>query len=204
VTATVVNTNTQKRPGGRVETTTAEGKYYRDSLGRTRTERGNRVVIHDPAMRTVIVLDTSARVARVMIAGQDAQAPAAAPVSGDAQASATLAAASATRPRPILEPMTDLGTRVIEGVLAKGSRMTAGFPVGSLRNIVPFKRTIEIWRSETLRIPVMSKTTDSLRGERVEIYKDIATNVSLDPALFQVPPGFQVIKSGAAAAGAAP
>ena len=82
-----------------------------------------------------------------------------------------------------------LGTQVIEGVPATGTRTTRTIPAGEIGNERPLEITSEVWTSPDLQTVVMSKRNDPRMGETV--YK--LTNIQRaepDPSLFQVPSGF--------------
>ncbi|HLY62190.1 MAG TPA: hypothetical protein VKV95_15720 [Terriglobia bacterium] len=84
-----------------------------------------------------------------------------------------------------------LGSQVIEGVQADGTRKTVTIPAGSIGNEKPIQIVTERWYSNQLQAVVMSKRTDPRVGET--IYR--LTNISqAEPAaaLFQVPAGYTV------------
>jgi hypothetical protein len=85
----------------------------------------------------------------------------------------------------------DLGTQMIEGVLAKGSRTTHTIPAGQIGNQQPIQIVDENWFSPELQITVMTRHNDPREGETV--YK--LTNVirtEPDPSLFQVPADYKI------------
>ena len=86
----------------------------------------------------------------------------------------------------------DLGTQVIEGVVAVGHRQTTTFPVGSQGNDRPIATTSETWMSPELKIVILRKTSDPRSGE--DTLK--TTNLSRaepDLALFQPPPDYTIV-----------
>jgi hypothetical protein len=85
-----------------------------------------------------------------------------------------------------------LGTQLIEGVLAEGTRRTFTYPSGSVGNDRPFSATQEIWTSPELKIMVLSKNDDPRSGESVTRLINISRSEP-DAALFQPPPDFQVV-----------
>jgi hypothetical protein len=95
-------------------------------------------------------------------------------------------------PRPEIQS-EDLGTQMIEGVTARGRRMTQTWPVDSVGNDRPIVAVFENWFSEQLGgMAVLSKSNDPRHGETTTTLK----NVSLaepDPSLFQPPPGYQIV-----------
>jgi hypothetical protein len=84
-----------------------------------------------------------------------------------------------------------LGTQVIEGVSAEGTRTTRTIPVGRIGNDRPIAIVSEVWYSPDLQMVVMTRRSDPRSGETT--YK--LTNIQrTEPAasLFQVPADFTV------------
>jgi hypothetical protein len=94
------------------------------------------------------------------------------------------AAAQPAMPKPTRE---ELGTQVIEGLEAKGERITRTIPEGAEGNDRPIQITREIWYSVAMPSIVLMRTTnDPRRGETVTRLTDIVFEEP--PAeLFQVP-----------------
>jgi hypothetical protein len=91
----------------------------------------------------------------------------------------------------ITSAKTDLGTQVIEGVPAKGTKMTTTFAAGSIGNTLPIEVTDESWYSPDLHAIVMSKNSDPRTG--VTTYRLTNINRSEPPAsLFQVPADYTI------------
>jgi hypothetical protein len=83
-----------------------------------------------------------------------------------------------------------LGTRTIEGVNCEGERSTSTIQVGAIGNDRPIVSVNERWYSPELKVTVMTSKSDPRTG--TEEFK--LTNVRRgepDPALFQVPAGYQ-------------
>jgi hypothetical protein len=79
-----------------------------------------------------------------------------------------------------------LGSQIVEGVMATGSRSTTTIEAGAIGNAQPISVVSEQWFSEDLKVLVMTKHSDPRTGET--IYR--LTNVILaEPArsLFEVP-----------------
>jgi hypothetical protein len=84
-----------------------------------------------------------------------------------------------------------LGTQVIEGVSAEGTRVTRTIPAGQIGNDKPIEIVSERWYSPDLQMLVMSRRSDPRFGETT--YK--LTNVQrTEPAasLFEVPSDYAV------------
>ena len=189
---------------------------YRDSQGRTRTERPfvtargesdaaepRMVEIGDPVAGFSYILDVQNHVAhryvfpantRVYRAGDPSGD---APVFTDSEGHPRPTTANVPplvqpdRPRPTFarEP---LGTQTIEGVTVEGERTTTTFPTGFEGNDRPIVRVCERWFSRDLHLTLSLKCSDPRTGE---------TNVRLvnvqlgepDRSLFEVPPDYTVV-----------
>ncbi len=168
-------------------------KVYRDSQGRTRTERplvmlpnaeGSPLLVEiaDPVAGVRYTLDTQNKIAHRVMA-QPLGAPA--PPGGTVVArQGQFHAHNYTEEK--LPPQT------IEGVLAEGTRRTTVVPEGTEGNDRPFVITEETWTSPDLKIVVLSKTDDPPRGETTMKLTNISRNEP-EPGLFQPPPDYQVV-----------
>jgi hypothetical protein len=88
-----------------------------------------------------------------------------------------------------------LGTQVIEGVPAEGTRTTHTIPAGQIGNERPVEVTSEVWTSPDLQMMIMSRRNDPRFGETVYQLSDIK-RAEPDPSLFQVPSGFALKSAG--------
>jgi hypothetical protein len=92
------------------------------------------------------------------------------------------------RPRPTNE---DLGTAVIMGLEAHGTRMTITTPVGEVGNDKPLVHTNEIWVAPGLPIPLRETTTDPRTGTRTS--EVVSLDLSEPPvSTFQPPEGYEI------------
>jgi hypothetical protein len=84
-----------------------------------------------------------------------------------------------------------LGTQMIEGVAADGTKTTMTIPAGAIGNERAIDIVTETWYSSQLHTTVMTKTTDPRSGETVYSLKNIKL---VEPAgtLFQVPADYTV------------
>ena len=168
-------------------------RMYRDSDGRMRIERklfgapvGSRqphvespeiVEIMDPVANVRIILDVKNRTAHRQQFAQPARVIPA--VSGS----------------PVIASgpgFESLGSRLVEGVMAEGSRTTRTVPAGEQGNDRPIVTTHENWFSPELRIALMFNSVDPRSGENTMRM----TNISrLEPEadLFQVPAGYKLL-----------
>jgi hypothetical protein len=85
----------------------------------------------------------------------------------------------------------DLGTRTINGLEAKGTRVTTTYPVGRVGNDQPLTVTHETRMSTDLRIPVLQIDNDPRTGVRTVELTDIERGEP-DSSLFQPPEGYTV------------
>ena len=85
-----------------------------------------------------------------------------------------------------------LGTRVIEGVSAEGTRQTITIPAGEIGNVSPIEIIDESWYSPELQVPVMTSHHDPRSGDT--IYRLTGINRS-EPArsLFEVPADYRIV-----------
>jgi TonB family protein len=84
-----------------------------------------------------------------------------------------------------------LGSQMIEGVTAEGTRITVTIPAGSMGNERPIDATYERWRSKELQMDLLIKSVDPRSGESTQQI----TNLTLgdpDPALFEIPPDYAI------------
>lgn len=190
-------------------------KLYRDSEGRTRTERpwfmssansesddGLIVEINDPVSGLRYILDSYNRVAHRFSrpeSAENASAPAryAQETRASQQSTTSAPARQAQAPAPPQsagpETSTEsLGTQVIEGVSVDGHRYTRTFPVGSVGNDRPIVSVSESWFSPELKMTVLSKHSDPRSGEQITRMQNINRSEP-DPALFRPPADYQVI-----------
>jgi hypothetical protein len=96
----------------------------------------------------------------------------------------------------------DLGTQVVNGVIAQGVRITSIIPTGAFGNDHDIKTIAERWVSEDLHVLVKSLLTDSRTGSTVYDLINIS-QTSPDPSLFQVPDGYTLQEGGRRGPGSA-
>ena len=88
---------------------------------------------------------------------------------------------------------TDLGSQIIEGVVANGTRTTLTIPAGQIGNDSPISVVTEEWTSPDLKAIVYSKRSDPRMGERTFQLTNLQRGEP-DPSLFTVPPDFTMIE----------
>ena len=84
-----------------------------------------------------------------------------------------------------------LGTRVIEGVEATGTRQTLTIPAGRIGNEKPIQVVSERWYAPELRAVVLSTHSDPRSGRDTNRLTGI-TRGEPDKSLFEVPGGYTV------------
>jgi hypothetical protein len=207
-TANQKTTTVQILANGTTITRETIAKEARDSSGRTfhesvfdfptgdvETGKQSMFNVFDPVNHISINWSTQSKVANVFHMPEPAQMRQAQTRSSPARPSQwTGLVYGAIPPTPAapLQPIReDLGTKNINGLEAKGNRMTTTYPVGRVGNDQPFTVTHETWVSEELMLAVMQIDDDPRTGVRTMELTDIERGEP-DPALFQVPEGYTV------------
>ena len=162
-------------------------KFYRRADGSTRLEEPNRVVIVDNSAHTTTVLDLVSKVAQV-------------------QATRSASTDAMTRVKALPQPLaagsgleekdgaarTDLGVKVIAGYSVHGIQRTTTIPVNSaLGNTSPITKTMQVWSSSVLRLPLLSIISDPLGGTTTSQFESISITPP-DNSLFTIPVGYRL------------
>ena len=199
--------------GTRITQPSQQVTYYRDSQGRTRTERtiplppgmasqANAapafIDIFDAVSGARYTLDPRSKTARKVEIPPPSPPPppgttAVRAANGRAVSAAIVpsgdpVAAQRQRPETTHE---SLGIQSIEGVTAQGTRTTYVYPVGFFGNDRPITVVDETWMCQDLKRVVLSKTSDPRSGESTTRLTNIS-RAEPDPALFQVPPDYEI------------
>jgi len=193
-----VTVTTQTLANGTAITHKRLVRICRDSQGRERTEwfkpgvdsvgqddSPQSVRIYDPVAGTTFSLNPRDHEAQKSAIRRRTPQPA----PQTTGASANLSQAP-PEPQPTRE---DLGTQMIEGLEARGERITRTIRAGAEGNDQPIQITSEIWTSAKPRLLLLNITNDPRYGESVTRL----TNLVLDepPAdLFQVPADYTVVE----------
>ena len=90
----------------------------------------------------------------------------------------------------------DLGTRQINGITAKGSRVTRTIPVGEEGNDKPIAVVTETWRSTDLAMTLYAVQDDPRRGRITMEFQDLKMGEP-EPAFFEPPSGYKVSENPA-------
>jgi hypothetical protein len=195
--------------------------FYRDSQGRTRTERRfplppgvlgkaadvpSFIDISDPVVGVHYTLEPQNHVAREMTMPAAPPPPpppsaTSAPVPTSIRIlPAPLPSSAPTATDQTLRPQFShdaLGTQTIEGVLAEGSRTTVTYPVGAVGNDRPITTVSETWMSAELKMVVLLKNSDPRSGESTTRLTNIS-RAEPDASLFRIPSDYEVIDPQAA------
>lgn len=179
-------------------------KIYRDSEGRTRTERAfcqgpggtpdaMVIEIRDPVSGYSYILDEQNKLAHRFAIQvphpSDSAVRTANIVPAQTTRSAEVSSQESARPTVTTE---SLGTQTMEGVLVEGKRTTRIIPEGLEGNDRPITVVSEVWRSPELKIPVLIKTNDPRNGERTTRLTDIEVSNPI-LALFQPPADYKIM-----------
>lgn len=201
--AQVVSTTTQTLSDGSHINRSVNATVARDSQGRTYRQQsmenlgpvsnsGSKTVVflRDPVAHTSHVISMDSKTAVMSNTPQRQHGPHIPPPSATST-SPTPQAEVRTRPQRKGETVESLGSQMMEGVMAEGTRITRTIPAGAIGNEHDIKDVSEIWYSKDLQTVVMSKHSDPRMGESVYKLTNI-TRTEPDATLFQVPAGFKV------------
>jgi hypothetical protein len=197
------------RDGSRVTRSLGSAKIYRDSAGRTRTERPGIIEIEDPVAGLRYRLDSRTMTARrwkvapeQILSGDQASSVVAvsignditfSPPAGGASGSVTLTitpTGNPGAPQPHLAT-EDLGTLKMEGVLVEGTRqiLTIPSPPG---NDPPLTTVTDTWAAPDLKIVMLSKVSDPRTGETTVAMTHLSRSEPA-PSLFQPGPDYKIV-----------
>jgi hypothetical protein len=189
-------------------------RMYRDSQGRTRTERllspllqpdagkeegPGLVQIYDPVEGYSYTLDPRKYIAHRVAVQTLAEAPAkkgrtsADPSNGQpALSSLGRFGAGASNPRRPNMKREPLGTEMIDGIEAEGWRTTITTAAGAIGNDKPIAHVCETWHAKELQILVLSKCTDPRSGHSTMPLKNLDRSEP-NASLFLVPSDYTVV-----------
>jgi len=189
LTAEIDVVSVRNLPGGNTLRQERRMKFYRRADGSTRLEEPNRVVIVDNTAHTTIVLDPVAKIAQVH-AAPTASVGSMTPVKATSQSLAI----GSSLDDPQSAARTDLGSKVIAGYAVHGLQRTTTIPTNSaLGNTSPITKTMQVWSSSDLRLPLLTVISDPLGGTTTSQYENISTASSLDRGLFIIPTGYKTV-----------
>jgi hypothetical protein len=161
------------------------------------------ITIVDPTTDTSVILEPDSRMAvvdsRLRIVVPDGARPAptleaerkrAVGIAVRKAESRDLPSTGAPRiPRSALHELVarqDLGQRTIEGMNARGTRITTTIPAGAIGNEQPIRVVSEEWFSPDLQVLVLTKHSDPRSGETTYTLSNIV-RAEPDRSLFEIP-----------------
>ncbi len=182
--------------GGGTYTTTNQRKIARDSLGRIYEERWNLVPKDGSAQSQMNAIQIGDPVERILYNCFLHTMPRRCTLQKFAEAplAAFHPAVGKSGPLPNgngFRVHEDLGIRNLDGVDAVGTRDTTTYNEGVIGNDRSFSVRREFWFSSSLGIDLRSDIANPLFGEEIFTVTDLSS-AEPDPALFQVPDGFEV------------
>jgi hypothetical protein len=89
----------------------------------------------------------------------------------------------------------DLGTKTVNGVPVRGTRITTVVPVGAIGNDKEFRSVTERWFSPDLNLLIKSVSTDPRFGTTTYELTNI-NRQSPEASLFQVPADYSIVSNG--------
>jgi hypothetical protein len=181
--------NVRTLPDGNTLRQERKMKFYRRADGSTRLEEPNRVVIVDNDAQTVTVLDPISKTAQVQ-ATPMASTNGRKPVAAQPQ----LQVAGSSLGGSNISSKTDLGVKVIAGYSVHGVQQSTTIPANSaLGNTAPITKTIQVWRSSDLQLPLLTVINDPLGGTTTSRYENVSTSPQSDSNRFTVPAGYKAV-----------
>lgn len=163
--------------------------YYRDDKGRVRSEGKNIALIFDPAAGFNYQLDLKAKTYTRTSLPSNLHSYSL--FTGTAGRGAIVHNRTKNG-QPVVDSKTvteDLPSQAINGVQARGTRITTTIPMGIFGNDREIKVVNERWSSDDLRILVKSVNLDPRFGESTYDLTNVVQGAP-NPSLFQVPVDF--------------
>jgi hypothetical protein len=199
--AVEVTTSQQALAAGNAIQRQEQSKVYRDSEGRVRKETTStetdgqpqtRVTISDPVAGVIYELDAKNKVA----------------FSRPARFLTPLETVAADRQRTMGPGQSHaeaeanvkretLAAQSMHGIMANGTRVTRTIPAGTMGNAQAIEIVREIWTSDELKVPLMTKVSDPRMGTSITELTNIDRGAP-DASLLQVPPDYKVWKRSGA------
>ena len=188
--------------GTHISSKATSEKIYRDSQGRTRTERpfcgiaagdpdGLIIEISDPVAGYADILDPQSHIAhRYVLQTKQPVLPVPSGVTGIT--TSTVLKNLPPRPDGVTRTTESLGSQTMEGVYVEGTKTTETFPIGAVDNDRPISVSRENWFSPDLRVMILSKNSDPRSGDLTTRLTNVdRSEPSL--SLFQPPPDFKIV-----------
>jgi len=201
--AVAVSVSTQSLSDGNQISRKTQTNLFRDSQGRFRKEVNfssvgmlaqagkprSFVVIHDPVAKVGYSLEPEQKIARQMSLGGARHKKNGGGFADKFEARMQKELADGSLKKE------DLGTQMIAGMSAQGTRYTRTIPVGQIGNEKPILIVSEHWYSNDLQMVVMSKRSDPRFGETSYTLTNIQRGEQ-PASLFAVPSDYTVQQHG--------
>jgi hypothetical protein len=199
--ADAVTTTSRTLPDGTHITRQTTVKMYRDSAGRTRTDRNPGqlmagqaappavIVINDPVSGYNYILETANKIVRR--SPIKSSRPPMRPNPSATVATPPPAVANNLKPRFKTE---DLGTQTMEGLIVQGRRSSFTFPVGSVGNDREITNVSEVWTNNELRLMLLQTHSDPRNGEVTTKIENLS-RTQPDANLFEPPADYAIVDS---------
>lgn len=184
--------------------------FYRDAQGRMRSESSRRILIYDPVAGFTFNLDaahktfekypirTSTGSTSIAVVGESTWVKSASE-SGPHQPLDSIRVTAGSQPfhaEPVRESVNEeLPSQVVNGISAKGSRITITIPAGTFGNDRDVKVVNERWYSDGLQVLVKTINSDPRFGITTYDLTNIL-QAPPNPALFQVPADYRLRSEG--------
>jgi hypothetical protein len=212
--AQAVTQSTQTLADGNRIVNNTSAAVYRDSDGRERREQSlpnigaltaqgapsKNILISDPVAGANYSLDPNTKTAMKLPSVKTLDLPPP-PASGQPVFVRNFASVTSSGPNVMYfgtaggagstPNVEQLGSQVINGVAADGTRTTVTIAAGQIGNEQPIQVVDEVWRSSELQVIVQSQHSDPRMGTTSYSLTNISRSEP-SPTLFQVPPDYTV------------
>ncbi len=169
--------------------------FYRDAKGRMRAEGPNGVEIFDPVAQVEYSVNPANKTYSHSFFSGNVSFVAIAAYGNSTQSSISSGNGNASQGRSPDGITEDLGRQTVNGVPAKGSRVTITIPAGGIGNNQEIKVVNERWYSEELEVLVKSTNTDPRFGVNMYELTDIKQSPP-DVSLFAPPSDYTLTGKG--------
>ncbi len=201
-TADAVTTRSQALADGNHINTTTTTHIARDSQGRTRREDALPTppgAAPDAQSRTIVFInDPVSQVTYILEPDHTARKLPVPPPPSTTDARSGFFTQAVPAPTAIGRNQSNaesLGSQILEGVQAEGTRTTTTIPAGQVGNEQPLVITDESWYSPDLKTTVMTKHSDPRFGDTTYQLTNIQ-RIEPPATLFEVPSGYTIAQPG--------
>ena len=178
---------------------TEQSKVYRDTQGRTRSQR----TITPPASSgkqpyTVATIVDPVGGYRYRLNSSNMTAIQRALPAQSASTTGSTPPTRPSQPNGVQVSTVNLGTQTINSVPATGTQVTRTIPAGAIGNAQPITIVGTTWISTDLKVPVQIKSNDPRRGS-IDMELTNIQESAPDPSLFTVPSTYTIKTAGSGA-----